>query len=133
MFLTLSCTSQSAIYNESSQPEILPEKYPSEFYPAAQLRLGHTGKVIVEYSVSATGKPESVHSTSETEAGLVAAATDMVHSFQFSVPHNWIATAGPLRHFQIQIIFNIDGLPKVEETPDITSIIVTARNISERR
>jgi len=115
---------QPASYNGNGLPLIL--KPPPPYFPLEQVRLGHIGAVVLEYSVSAEGRPVNIKAVDPSSADFVASATHLLGSLRFKNPPNWVAEGGPMRRLQLQVVYNLTGLAPAKRAPDVETIVVTA-------
>jgi len=112
-------------YNGDGLPLISRPPPVYQYFPEKQARLRHVGAVVLEYSVSANGRPEDIRAVDPSSAEFVTSATRLVEFLRFKNPPNWVEQGGPTRRLRLQIVYNVTGLPPAKQAPGVETIVVT--------
>ncbi|MBV8910345.1 MAG: energy transducer TonB, partial [Gammaproteobacteria bacterium] len=88
----------------------------ADCYPLAARRLDIQGRVLVEFTISPTGRvprAPTVLLAEEPEGRVIlqTAASNYVRGMQFKVPTNWNAVGGPHHKFRVSFVFLLRPCP----------------------
>jgi TonB family protein len=94
------------------------------YYPAPARRLGLTGRVGLEYSVDANGRPSGIVVADSAGKVLDNAAKQLLSDQHFTIPADWVATGGPEKRYRLGVIFQLTNKPKVPPFEDNRQTVV---------
>jgi len=95
------------------------------YYPDAELRHGHTGYVLLEYSIDTRGRPSQVSVLESTGVTFSENATHILSGSRYEVAANWSSAGGPTQRFKIQFHFVIRGYPNQGGHSGIEDIVIS--------
>ena len=104
-----------------------------DFYPPTELRQGHTGYALIEYSINGDGRPIRINIVETIGAPFGEWSSRIFSGYRYAVPSDWVSKAGPEQRFQIQFHFNIPGYPIVGGHSGVVDMVISANPDRVRR
>jgi TonB family protein len=95
-----------------------------DYYPEKARRKDITGRVGLEYSLDAQGRPKGIVLSEPSGSMLDHAAKKLLSDSRFKIPDDWSATGGPTQRYRIGVIFELIGEPRVAPFEDKRPTVV---------